>query len=292
MGADSQVNHRTVLITGASSGFGRLLVPAFLDAGWAVIATLRGTARRAELFDAERRAAPDRFTLLELDVTSGRDRAAAAEEIERSFGGRLDCLVNNAGSGLFGALEDLSEAQLRAQMEVNFFGLAFTTRALLPHLRAARGRVINISSVLGFTAMPLTGAYTASKFAVDGLSEALYFELQPHGVQVAVVQPGAFRTDFAQNQQYGERVFDPASPYYAVSQTFARFRERRAATASAPPDEVVKTVLDLATRRRMPLRVRCGRDARSVYALKRLLPQGAAAALMSAFFRRTFGSGK
>jgi NAD(P)-dependent dehydrogenase (short-subunit alcohol dehydrogenase family) len=279
-----QVSERTVLITGASSGFGRLLIPAFLGEGWRVIGTLRRAAERAESFKDELR--DGRFRLHELDVTREEDRRAAAEVIGREFGGRLDCLVNNAGYGVFGALEDVSEQQLREQMEINFFGLALTTRALLPALRNARGRVINISSVLGFVGMPMASLYCASKFAVDGLSESLHFELAPHGVGVAVVEPGAFRTNFSANQQYGERTFDENSPYAEQSKALKRYRERRASGRGTPPDEVVNAVIKLATADRMPLRVRCGKDARSVYAMKRLLPERLQWKVMAASFRK------
>lgn len=283
------MNQKTVLITGSSSGFGRLLVPVFLRADWTVIATMRHAQQRAETFKNETQSAPDRFHLLELDVTSDADRKRVAAELEQRFGGRLDCLVNNAGFGVFGALEDVSEEQLRAQMEVNFFGLALTTRALLPALRNARGRVINISSVLGFVGMPMTSLYCASKYAVDGLSEALRFELEPHGVQVAVVQPGSFRTSFAENQQYGARTFDPTSPYAEQSKALKRYRERRASGPGKPPDEVINTVMRLAEGKRMPLRVRCGKDARAVYAMKRLLPERLQWAVLSASYKKMFG---
>ncbi|HYE76275.1 MAG TPA: SDR family oxidoreductase, partial [Blastocatellia bacterium] len=254
--------------------------------GWRVIATLRNARARAELFKEE--LASGQFHLHELDVTKDEDRQAAAKLIETQFGGRLDCLVNNAGYGVFGALEDVSEQQLREQMEVNFFGLALTTRALLPALRQARGRVINVSSVLGFIGMPMTSLYCSSKFAVDGLSESLRFELEPHGVQVTVVQPGSFRTSFTQNQQYGERTFDESSPYFEWSKALKRYRERRAAGAGTPPDEVIRKIIKLANSEHTPLRIRCGKDARGVYAMKRLLPERLQWSVMAMAFRRMF----
>ena len=178
---------KTVLITGTSSGFGRQLAPRFLNAGWTVIATLRDASKRSDLFAADLAKSPGRLFVLSLDVARENERVAAAGFIDRQFEGKLDCLVNNAGFGLFGALEDLSEDQIRRQMEVNFFGLVLLSRSLLPHLRRARGRIINITSALGYLGMPLTSLYCASKFAVEGLSESLYYELKPHGVQVAIV---------------------------------------------------------------------------------------------------------
>src|SRR5262245_19631363 len=192
------MSDKTILITGCSSGFGRLVIPEFLREGWHVIATMRDAANRKGIFNEELNGYRDALSLLSLDVTNEAERAAAKNFIEEKFGGKLDCLVNNAGYGLFGAVEDLSEAQIREQMEVNFFGLVLLTQMLLPQLRKASGRIINLSSVLGFTGMPMSAMYCASKFAVEGFSEGLYHELKPHGVQVALVEPGAFRTNFAE----------------------------------------------------------------------------------------------
>jgi NAD(P)-dependent dehydrogenase (short-subunit alcohol dehydrogenase family) len=282
------VNEKVVLITGSSSGFGRLLVTAFLDSGYRVIGTLRNVRRSAEIFRVELNDHAGRFFPLALDVTSEKERASALEFIERNFAGRLDCLINNAGFGLFGALEDLSEAQIREQMEVNFFGTALLTRQLLPVLRQSRGRVINISSVLGYSAMPLSSMYCAGKFAVEGLSEALYHELKPHGVQVAVVEPGGFRTNFANNQQWGERSFEDHSPYRKQSGGLHRFRLKRASGPGNPPAPVIEAVMRLAAMKEMPLRVRCGKDARMVFWLRRLLPERLQMALFSEVYRRMF----
>lgn len=276
---------QTVLITGASSGFGRLLVPAFLDQGWVVLGTLRQGPQRAALFSEELARAPERFFPLALDVTHTAERAAVAACIESRCDGQLDCLVNNAGFGLWGALEDLSEEQIRQQMEVNFFGLAFLTRQLLPQLRKACGRVINISSVLGYTGVPLGALYCASKYAVEGLSESLRHELAPHGVQVAIVEPGRYKTRFSQNSVWGEHALAPSSPYRQQSDTVRR-RQVAGAVAGPAPDPVIKAVLRLATARAMPLRVRCGYDARLVYALQRLLPARLCDALFAMVHRR------
>jgi NAD(P)-dependent dehydrogenase (short-subunit alcohol dehydrogenase family) len=277
---------RIVLITGSSTGFGRLLVKPFLAEGWTVLASLRNAQRAPELFTEEMQSFGDRFVALPLDVTRGEDRAAAEEYLANKFGGRLDCLVNNAGFGVFGPLEEISEAQIREQMEVNFFGAILLTRALLPSLRAARGRVINISSVLGYSVLPMASMYCASKFALEGLSESLYYELQPHGVQVAIVQPGGFRTNFADNQQWGAAA--ETSPYRSQVEAFTRFRARRAAQAGRSPEPVIDAVLRLAAMRTMPLRVQCGKDANATWALKRLLPERLQTRLFSAAFRRLF----
>src|SRR5688572_23972764 len=172
-GSKSPMSKKVVLITGSSSGFGRLLVKAFLARDWTVVGTLRNAQRSEEIFHEELKAYAGRFFAPPLDVTREEERAAACDFIERRFEGRLDCLVNNAGFGLFGPLEESSEAQIREQMEVNFFGTVLLTRSLLPSLRKSGGRIINISSAMGYMGMPLSSMYSASKFALEGFSESL-----------------------------------------------------------------------------------------------------------------------
>jgi NAD(P)-dependent dehydrogenase (short-subunit alcohol dehydrogenase family) len=282
------MNNKSVLITGTSTGFGRRLVTEFLRAGWRVIATLRNAEDRKELFADDAANAPDRLFILSLDVAREQERAAVAEFIAKQLGGRLDCLVNNAGFGVVGAFEDLSETQIREQMEVNFFGLALLTRDLLPALRNARGRVINISSVLGYTGMPLSSLYCASKFAVEGLSESLYYELQPHGVQVAMVEPGAYGTGFRTNIVYGEKSFAETSAYKSQFAAFSDSRNRRDDGPGTPIDPVINAVMRLAAAKKMPLRVRCGKDAKAAYAAKRLLPAGLHRTVMSKVYEKLF----
>jgi NAD(P)-dependent dehydrogenase (short-subunit alcohol dehydrogenase family) len=279
---------RAVLITGCSSGFGRELVPAFLERGWTVIATLRGLRERAPLFAAEQAKHPGRLVLLELDVTSAAQRAAIVGELGTYFGGKLDLLVNNAGYGLFGALEDLSEAQLRDQMEVNFFGLSLLIRELLPALRRSRGRIINLSSVMGYSALPLSSAYCASKYAVEGLSESLYYELGPQGIQVALVEPGRHRTSFGAKLVWGEGSHRDESPYALQSRNYRRLRERLSSGREVPSTNVIRAVLRLAGARRMPLRTRCGRDAAAMALLKRILSDGILARLLTFLYGRLF----
>jgi len=282
------MSDKTVLITGCSSGFGRLLVPEFLGAGWQVIATMRGAESRREQFTEEGEKYRDRLSLLSLDVANEEERTAARAFIEERFGGRLDCLVNNAGYGLFGAIEDLSEAQIREQMEVNFFGLVLLTRTLLPQIRKARGRIINLSSVLGYLAMPMSVMYCASKFAVEGFSEGLYHELKPHGVQVAIVEPGGFRTHFTEKLAWGEKSFDKDSPYAKQTASYRRYREQRATGEGVAPTPVIDAVMRLAKAKKMPMRVRCGKDAKAAYAVKRALPEALQTTVFSSVYEKIF----
>lgn len=267
---------RVVFITGCSSGFGKLAVSLFLKKGWHVIATMRNAQDRKHLFDLELTQFKDQLHLFSLDVTSQKDISSASDYIRNHFNNRVDCLINNAGFGLFGALEDITEDQLRHQFEVNFFGVTHLTQALLPSIRNAKGKIINVSSVLGFIAMPLTSAYCASKYALEGLTESLYYELKPFGVQVALVEPGAFRTRFDEAVNWGQNCFSDSSPYQLLSLKYRKFRGKLSSPRkSSKPEEVAKTFVRLAEMKKIPFRVRCGVDAKIAFRLKRILPEGA-----------------
>ncbi len=184
---------RTWLITGASSGFGRALTEAALAHGDRVAATARDPAAVEDL----QRAAPEVARAIELDVTDRGRAQEAVEEAVRAFG-RIDVVVNNAGVGLLGALEELSEEQLRGQFETNVFGVLNVTRAALPQLRRQRsGHVVQMSSVGGVRSNPGHSIYAATKFALEGMSEGLAKEVAHLGIRVTIVEPGPFRTDFA-----------------------------------------------------------------------------------------------
>jgi NAD(P)-dependent dehydrogenase (short-subunit alcohol dehydrogenase family) len=181
------------LITGVSSGFGLELARAALARGDTVVGTVRQRAQT----DAFEQLAPGRAHAVLLDVTQAADIPAAVQSaIERAA--HIDLLVNNAGYGFFGAVEETTDAEARQLMETNFFGALAVTQALLPHLRErGRGHILNISSLAGVTGLPGCGLYCASKFALEGLSESLAVELAPFGIRVTIVEPGGFRTNFA-----------------------------------------------------------------------------------------------
>ena len=184
---------RVWLITGVSTGFGRELARAVLARGDRVVGTARNTNQVAE-FNA---LAAGRAHGIKLDVT---DRAAIGLVVDQAVRdlGQLDVVVNNAGYGLFGAVEEISDAEARQLMETNFFGLMAVTQAALPHLRSrGAGNIVNVSSVAGFMGIPGGGLYCASKYAVEGFSESLALELAPFNIHVTIVEPGGFRTNFS-----------------------------------------------------------------------------------------------
>jgi NADP-dependent 3-hydroxy acid dehydrogenase YdfG len=184
--------NRTWFITGASTGFGRLLAEEVLKAGGKVIATAR---KLDKIIDLEKQY-PQSAKALVLDVTDAGQIDAAVTQAFEQFG-HVDVLVNNAGYGLAGAVEEVSETEFMPMFETNVFGLIRVTRAFLPHLREQRsGHILNLSSIGGLVSSPGMGYYNATKFAVEGLSEALAAELASLGIHVTIIEPGPFRTDF------------------------------------------------------------------------------------------------
>lgn len=275
---------KRVLITGCSSGFGHDLVPKLLEEGYEVWASLREAQKRSLLFEALKLRFTHQLKVYELDVTQDSHLHPLYVDLEKAGG--LDVLINNAGYGLFGPLEDLTEQELRSQMEVNFFGLVSVTRAFLPLLRKSQGRIINLSSGMGYLGLPLSSMYAASKFAVEGLSESLYYELKPLGVQICLVEPGQFRTSFGKKLVWGSQIFDPFSPYFQFSKRFKEWRDKRQTQhRGVRPDVVIDSIAELLKKPSMPLRYRVGKDAIAGFWLKRLLPARVFHALMYATFR-------
>ena len=212
---------RSILITGSSSGIGRATAERFGGRGWRVFASMRnleaGAALRARAADAGWR-----LTTPALDVTSDESVATATAEVLRETGGRLDVLVNNAGYYQFGALEETSPAELRAQLETNVVGVQRVTRAVLPAMRARRtGTIVTIGSVSGRVALPLVGPYHASKWALEGMIEALRLELIPFGVRVALIEPGVYHTSLHDNERLAAGA-GTDSPYAALLSAYRR----------------------------------------------------------------------
>jgi NAD(P)-dependent dehydrogenase (short-subunit alcohol dehydrogenase family) len=180
-------------ITGCSTGFGRELATALIDKGYRVVATARNPDDVADLA----RAGGDRVLTLKLDVTDAAQAEAAVKAAEDRFG-HIDVLVNNAGIGYFAAVEESEQDEVRRMFEINFWGLSHMITLALPGMRARKsGTIVNVSSIGGVRAFPAVGYYNATKFAVEGLSEALSQEVGPLGVKVLLVEPSGFRTDWA-----------------------------------------------------------------------------------------------
>ena len=183
---------KTIFITGASRGFGKLWAEALLQRGDRVIATARDLSTLDDLVGRY----TDNILALQLDVNDRAADFASVQKAKEHFGG-IDVLINNAGYGLFGAIEETTEKQARDQMETNFFGLLWLSQAVLPIMREqGHGHIIQLSSVLGLISRPVLGLYAASKFAVEGLSESLSAEVKGFGIHVSIIEPAGFDTDW------------------------------------------------------------------------------------------------
>lgn len=242
-------------VTGASRGLGQHLTAAALDAGDQVI----GAARDADAVTAAHPDAGDSLLALKLDVTDQVQATAAIEAAVERFG-RIDVLVNNAGYGLFGGIEEISDAEARAIFDTNVFGLLNVTRAALPTLRRqGRGHIINIGSSAGFAASPGRGMYGASKSAVEAVTEALRGELAPHGIHVTIVEPGSFRTEFLS----ADSMRQPARKISAYDDTVGALYDAIAKGNGQQPGDPVKAagaIRQLAAAPEPPVRLQLGSD--------------------------------
>ncbi|MBP0455464.1 MULTISPECIES: oxidoreductase [unclassified Kitasatospora] len=246
---------RVWLITGANSGFGQAIAEAALAAGDTVVAA----ARRPETLDALVAAHPDRVVPVRLDVT---DQAGIASVVADTllWYGRIDVLVNNAGRGLIGAVEEYTDRDLRDLMDLHFFGPAALTRAVLPHMRSrGSGAVVQMSSMGGRFSFPGVGAYSATKFALEGLSEALALEVAQFGVKVLIVEPGSFRTSFAGP---GALAQTPAIPAYeSVVGPVRSALPESDGKQPGDPAKAAAAILAALDAERTPLRLALGNDA-------------------------------
>ena len=245
---------QTWFITGTSSGFGRAFVEHAIERGHNVVAT----ARRLDDVRDLVALAPERVLAVELDVVAPGAADAAVEAALARFG-RLDVVVNNAGYGVVGALEETPDAELRALMDTNFFGAMAVARAVLPTLRAQRGgAIVNMSSLGGQLSFAGFSAYSASKFALEGASEALAQEAAPFGVKVLIVEPGQFRTNLA---GAGMRHMPVIDAYDAVVGGTRRFAHDMHRTQAGDPRKAAAAIEQALAAEHTPLRLQLGGDA-------------------------------
>ncbi|MBD9611689.1 SDR family NAD(P)-dependent oxidoreductase [Pseudomonas sp. PDM02] len=245
---------RIWLITGASRGIGAKIAAAALANGDAVVATARDANSITQRFGDQ-----PGLLAVTLDVTDEAQSVAVAKAAIEHFG-RIDVLVNNAGFGLLGAVEEATADEVRRVYETNVFGLLNVTRAVLPYMRAARsGHVINLSSVGGYRSGAGFGVYCSTKFAVEGLSEALHAELEPLGVKVTIVEPGYFRTEFLE----GNSLVESPSSIADYDGTAGEVRKiAKAVTLNQPgdPDKLAQVMITLVEAQKAPLRLPLGSD--------------------------------
>lgn len=259
-----QRDERFVLVTGASTGIGAACVLGCEKEGMTVFAGVRN------LQDGEalRKQGGDAIIPLQLDVVDGESIARAAQVVERRVGERgLSGVVNNAGIAISGPLELIPIPQLRKQLDVNVIGQIAVTQAVLPLIRLARGRIVNMGSIAGRGTIPMIGPYSASKFALEALTDALRMELEPWGIEVSIIEPGAIATPIWEKSLRTADLFEAdlsAEGQHLYAEAALRVRQAvdEAAHRAIPPDAVVKAVIHALTADRPRTRYLVGRDAK------------------------------
>jgi len=271
---------KVAIVTGASSGIGEATARHLQQLGYHVYAAARRVDKMAPLSESG-------IDVVGVDVTDDASLTAFVERVVAEAG-RVDVLVNNAGYGSYGAVEDVPLAEARRQFEVNVFGLARLTQLVLPHMRAQRGgRIVNISSIGGKIYEPLAGWYHATKFAVEGLSDSMRVELAPFGIDVAIIEPGAIKTEWGGIAAGSVRSISGATAYADQAVMVANLLDAAESNPRlvSPPEVVARAVGKAATARRPRTRYAVGGGARPILLLRRLLSDRAFDRLIVAMFR-------
>jgi NAD(P)-dependent dehydrogenase (short-subunit alcohol dehydrogenase family) len=257
------MNTKVAIVTGASSGIGAAAARCLHDRGYIVYAAARRIERMAPLAEAGIRA-------MRVDVTDDASLTAFVARVIAETG-RVDVLVNNAGYGSLGALEDVPMAEARRQFDVNLFGLARLVQLVVPHMREQReGRIINISSMGGRIHLPLCGWYHATKFAVEGFSDTLRMELAPFGIRVVVIEPGAIDTEW--HGVAGDNLIATSGQGAYAGQAAALVKVLSAGGLASPPEVIAKAIVRAAEARRPRTRYAVGIGAKPVLLARRVLP--------------------
>ncbi len=258
---------KTVLITGASRGIGLETALYFQEHGWKVIATMRDPEKRKTLLHEK-----GLVDLVHLDVTDGKSIQAAVKHVVDKYG-HLNVLVNNAGYALHGPFETLSAGKIEKQFETNLFGLMAVTREILPVFRSQRkGTIVNVASMGGRTAFPLYSVYNSTKFAVEGFTESLQYELRPLNILVRLIEPGVIKTDFYGSSLDQNEQHEMQAVYGDLVRRAGKNEARRVESQGIEPSEVAKTIYQAATSTGRRLRYVVGNDARLVAFMRWLLP--------------------
>jgi NAD(P)-dependent dehydrogenase (short-subunit alcohol dehydrogenase family) len=260
---------KVALVTGSSSGIGFETALLLARNGFNTYASMRKLGKSKNITEiVNREKLP--LQVVQLDVNDDKSVKEAIDKVVAE-NQRIDVLVNNAGYGLLGALEDLSIEEIKEQFETNFFGVVRVTQQVLPIMRKQNnGTIVNVSSVGGRIGIPGLSAYHSTKFALEGLSESISYELEPFGIRVVVIEPGVIRTNIMNSSVLAKKAQDPKSPYFSsIQQLERRFKSAMENTsASSPPEEVAKVVLQAVTSQSPKLRYAVGNDASSLIQAK------------------------
>jgi NAD(P)-dependent dehydrogenase (short-subunit alcohol dehydrogenase family) len=257
---DMTIKNKVALVTGSSSGMGFATAIMLARAGIHTYASMRNLKKSKTITEL---ASTENLPLqvVQLDVI---DKKSVKEAITKivTEKERIDVLVNNAGYGLFGSLEDISIEELKAQFETNFFGVIRVTQLVLPIMRKQKsGTIVNVSSVGGRIGLPVLSAYHSTKFALEGLSESMSYELEPFGIRVVIIEPGVIRTNIMNSSIIAKKAQDPKSPYFLLIQKVENNFKLMMENESSPPEEVAKVILGVVTSENPQLRYTVGNDA-------------------------------
>ena len=271
MGTTETSRQKVAIITGSSSGIGYATSLMLARNGFYTYASVRNIKKSASLQStADAEGLP--LKLIQLDVTDDASVNGAVEEIV-SDKGRIDVLVNNAGYGLFGAFEDLSVDEIKAQFETNFFGVIRVTQHVLPIMRnvSGGGIIVNVSSVNGHVPFPVISAYVATKFALEGLSESIAYELEPFGIKMLLIEPGAIGSGFMKGSVMSNRALDPKSAYFEFVRK-VRSKISSDHENATQPEEVANTIIQAILSERPEFRYLVGSDAVTLMEARKNMP--------------------
>lgn len=264
-------NQKVSIVTGSSSGIGLETALTLARNGYFTYATMRNPEKDALIKNALKKENLP-IKVIQLDVIDDESLKNAIDHVT-SEAGRIDVLVNNAGYGLVGALEELSMEEIKAQYETNLFGLVRVIQAVLPTMRKQRsGRILNLSSGAGLFGYPGGSAYVSSKFAVEGLSESMAYELEPFGIRVILIEPGFVQTNFVSSMVIAKKAQDPTSPYSQMMQRIAASSSELAKSGSSA-DLVANVILDAVTNPNPRLRYLVGKDVEAWAASKKSMDE-------------------
>jgi len=263
---------KVALVTGSSSGIGFETSLRLARAGFNTYASMRNLEKSKNITEiAKKEKLP--LQVVQLDVNNDGSVKDAIVKILKADQ-RIDVLINNAGYGLFGSVEDTSIEEIKAQFETNFFGVVRVTQQVLPLMRRQNsGTIVNVSSVGGRIGLPALSAYHSTKFALEGLSESIAFELEPFGIRVVIIEPGVIRTNILNSSSSAKKALDPKSPYFSLSQKLNdNFKSMMESELSSPPEEVTKVILQAVTSENPQLRYSVGDDAANLIHARKNMP--------------------
>ena len=276
-------DQKVAIVTGSSSGIGYETALLLARNGFRTYATMRNLKKAKDISDIAKREQLQLHTI-ELDVTNEKSVNKAIKNI-KSDAGRIDVLVNNAGYGLTGSLEDLSMNEIKEQYETNVFGLIRVTQAVLPTMREQKsGIIVNLSSIGGKMAMPLSSPYIGTKFAVEGLSESIAYDLEPFGIKVVIIEPGAIKTNFGTGMVVAEKNLNPSSPYFKGMQQLQGTLNSLLQNGSLP-SKVAEVILNAITTPNPNLRYTVGDDAALLVQKRKELGDPEFQKFVSGFFK-------